>query len=95
MDPRSVDDEEPVVGTIVVQNHMGMNLNEVYIKTCDLTAWGSNRLEAGEFIEATFSRSWETAPGCYDVRAVTHTGVARQFFDATLNAGQTRVFRIE
>jgi hypothetical protein len=90
-----VDDvDDPVAATITVDNGAGTAIDRVYFTACDIADWGVNRLEPGELIAVAATRSWTVDAGCWDLRTETSTGVARQFFDVTIDAGQTRVFRI-
>lgn len=75
-------------GTLTITNASDQTILIVNFSTCDDPSWGDDRLGASETIAPGASRSWDVAPGCYDVRARV-SGFSAVWFDQTVTDGNT------
>lgn len=59
---------------IVLENESGVTITQVFIRDCDSSSWGSDRLGPEEVIAPGESRGFDVGEGCYDLRADFLTG---------------------
>ena len=78
--------------TLQIKNSSSRTIVTVNFSSCSESSWGTDRLGENETIAPGAERSWQVAPGCYDIRAVASTGGDAEWFDRELTAGQTRTF---
>ena len=78
--------------TLVVKNASSETIVTVNFPGCSDGSWGADRLDADETIGPGAQRSWQVAPGCYDVRAKASTGASVEWDDLEVSAGQATTF---
>lgn len=80
---------------ILVENESGVSITQVFIRDCDSSSWGNDRLGAEEVIAPNDSREFDVGDGCYDLRAIFLTGGATERHDVEVIDGEQFVWTID
>jgi hypothetical protein len=80
---------------ILLENETGVSITQVFIRDCESSNWGNDRLGAEEVISPNDSREFDVGDGCFDMRAVFLTGGATEEHDVEIDEGDQFVWRID
>ena len=80
---------------IIIENESGVSITQVFIRDCDSSNWGSDRLGAEEVIAPNESRGFNVGEGCYDLRADFLSGGQAIENDVDVAADQQFVWTID
>ena len=80
--------------TLVIENESAATITRVFIRHCDSTDWGVDRLGADEVIGPDESRGFDVDDGCYDLRADFLSGGSTTDHDVDIDESDPYVWRI-
>ena len=80
---------------ILLENESETSITRVYIRDCDSTDWGIDRLGADEVIGPDESRGFDVDQGCYDLRADFLTGGNTQEHEIEIDENDQFIWRID
>lgn len=89
------DDITGLDDSIIIENESGVTITHVYIRDCDATDWGSDRLGSDEVISPNDSRGFDEGEGCYDLRAVFLAGGAIEEHNVELTGDEQFFWTID
>lgn len=79
--------------TLVLRNDAPVPIQFVQFARCTDESWGPDRLGATETIAPGAIRTWNIAPGCWDLRATTSTH-SGSWYDNEVSAGGSLQFAL-
>ena len=80
---------------ILLENESEASITRVYIRDCDSTDWGVDRLGADEVVGPDESRGFDVDEGCYDLRADFLTGGNTQEHGVEIERDDQYIWRID
>ena len=89
------DDLTGLADGILLDNESNASVTQVFIRDCDSSDWGSDRLGAEEVVVPDDSRLFAVGDGCYDMRAVFLSGGASEEHDVEVAEGEQYVWIVD